>query len=86
MVECGAGGRETGRAGTQSRDAKRAAEEQAPGLRMQTGEAQEGGRKRAAKAGGESGRRKRTAEAGSKTGGESGRQAGGEAGEIRQKR
>ena len=60
------------RAGTQSRDAKRAAEEQTPEPRMQTGGAQEGGRRRTAKAGG-----RRTA---------GGRQAGGEAGEIRQKR
>ena len=55
-VECGAGDGETGRAGTQSRtrsrDAKRAAEEQTPGPRMQTGGAQEGGRRRTAKAGG----------------------------------
>ena len=55
-VECGAGDGETGRAGTQSRtrsrDAKRAAEEQTPGPQMQTGGAQEGGRRRTAKAGG----------------------------------
>ena len=50
------------RAGTQSRDAKRAAGKQAPGPRMQTGGAQEGGRRR-------------TTEAGSKAGGESGRRS-----------
>ena len=57
------------RAGTQSRDAKRAAGKQAPGPRMQTRGAQEGGRRRTAKADG-----RRAAK------------AGGEAGEIRQKR